>query len=285
MITIRSEVEEILDWLRNKNGVTGIHELRVSDSLYIPHSEEVIEKCLTGFDIEVLDWKRVDLSIEPLFSGSRLVCPNLKKLTLYASGWIALQYWTSQEVQKSLRKFPKDLIGYALSEEYEERCRSNFDKTLAALGQPQDFTFNVGRDIWAVSPAKEAELHGPRKCTAVEVTRLESFLSAYQILQRQFLDENWRAQLLKDATPSYMPHIKVAIIDTGVDPGSIQCSHIQGSSFVSSGSGESPWWFSQHPHGTQMAKIITELDPFCQLLVAKVGDYSRDMTGERVKKV
>jgi hypothetical protein len=82
-----------------------------------------------------------------------------------------------------------------------------------------------------------------------------------------------------------LPYSKVALIDTGVDPGSVQCSQISGASFVSSGSGESPWWFSQHPHGTQMARIITELDPFCQLLVAKVGDLARDVTVGRVSQV
>jgi hypothetical protein len=84
-----------------------------------------------------------------------------------------------------------------------------------------------------------------------------------------------------------MPYIKVAVIDTGVDPGSIKCSRIHGASFIPSGSGggESPWWFSQHPHGTQVAKIITEIDPFCELLVAKVGDAHGDMTTERVTEV
>lgn len=84
-----------------------------------------------------------------------------------------------------------------------------------------------------------------------------------------------------------MPYIKVAVIDTGVDPGSIKCTRIHGASFVPSGTGggESPWWFSQYPHGTQVAKIITEIDPYCELLVAKVGDAHRDMTTQRVTEV
>ena len=84
-----------------------------------------------------------------------------------------------------------------------------------------------------------------------------------------------------------MPYIKVAVIDTGVDPGSVKCHRVSAASFVSSGSsgGESPWWYSQELHGTQVARIITELDPFCELLVAKVGDAPTDMTTVRVTKV
>jgi hypothetical protein len=81
------------------------------------------------------------------------------------------------------------------------------------------------------------------------------------------------------------PIINIAVIDTGVDPDSIECFEIRGASFVSSESGESPWWFSHHPHGTQMAKVITELNPSCRLLVAKVGDSVMDMTVDRVIQV
>jgi hypothetical protein len=34
-----------------------------------------------------------------------------------------------------------------------------------------------------------------------------------------------------------------------------------------------------------MAKIITELDPCCQLFIAKVGNFPADYTVERVTKV
>jgi hypothetical protein len=90
-VSIRDEVPRILHWLRHKKQVTGIYELRVRDSLYIPHCEETIKTCLEGFDIEVLDWERVDLSLEPL----KNTCLNLKQLTLYGSSWTSLQYWTA----------------------------------------------------------------------------------------------------------------------------------------------------------------------------------------------
>lgn len=40
-VAIRDETERILNWLRYEKRVTGIYELRVRDSLYLPHSEAV----------------------------------------------------------------------------------------------------------------------------------------------------------------------------------------------------------------------------------------------------
>lgn len=103
-VPIRDEVQRILRWLHGEKHVTGIYELRVRDSLFIPHCEEIIKSCLDKFDIEVLDWERVDLSLEPL----KDTCKNLKQLTLYGGSWTSLQYWTGKDAMvlfsKSLPK-------------------------------------------------------------------------------------------------------------------------------------------------------------------------------------
>lgn len=114
----------------------------------------------------------------------------------------------------------------------------------------------------------------------MEVTHLGAYIEAYSLLQSEFQDEGFLDE--NRAKPTLSPIVNVAVIDTGVDPDSIKCSEIRGASFVSSESGESPWWFSYHPHGTQMGKVITELNPYCRLLVAKVGDSVMDMTVDRV---
>jgi hypothetical protein len=95
---IRTEVKDILEWLRGQKGVQGIFELRVRDSPYVSHSEEVVDSCLAGFDVEILDWKRPNMSLEPVI----LNCPNIQKATLYASSWCTLQYWTSEQVHRDL---------------------------------------------------------------------------------------------------------------------------------------------------------------------------------------
>jgi subtilisin family serine protease len=87
-----------------------------------------------------------------------------------------------------------------------------------------------------------------------------------------------------DEKGGYTPYIKVAVIDNGVDPGSIDCRGVSGASFVPSGTGESNWWYVKHPHGTSMARVISEINPHCRLLVAKVGDTRTDFTATRLIK-
>lgn len=81
----------------------------------------------------------------------------------------------------------------------------------------------------------------------------------------------------------------MAIIDTGVDESdfntNIHKDGFEGESFVEREGMESHWWLSSDVHGTQMAKIISSIDPFCKLYIAKVGDHKEDITVERVAKV
>jgi len=99
----RLEAFLVLQWLHDSKEVSGIYKLRVRDSLYLPHTEEVIAQCLKEFNIEVLDWMRVDMSIKPLIE----TCPLLKRLTLYVSNWATLSYWVSGDGYEELNEFPK----------------------------------------------------------------------------------------------------------------------------------------------------------------------------------
>ena len=99
----RVEAYEILQWLKNKNhgGVTKILELKVNDALHDPHSEEIIEEAIKDFDIETLNWKRTDLSINTVQKAA----PNVRKLHLYSSGnWVSLSHWLGPEGVIMLKK-------------------------------------------------------------------------------------------------------------------------------------------------------------------------------------
>ncbi|KAM7221644.1 thermostable alkaline protease [Rhypophila decipiens] len=266
-VSERLEATLVLNWLRGPKRVTSIYELRVRDSLYLPHTEETIHNCLKGFDVEILDWMRVDISAKPLLA----TCPKLKRLTLY------------------------DLIGPSYSSKYELDCREREKDLLESLARQKPpksvkFTMKFHLRSWNSLVIRHEEAAIVKRSTAVEVTQLADYIEAYSLLQTEcqdpeFLEENGAnfPEVATDGEESNLSRIvNVAVIDTGVDPDSIQCEEISGASFVSSESGESPWWFSYHPHGTQMAKVITELNPRCRLLVAKFGDSVMDMTVERV---
>lgn len=68
---------------------------------------------------------------------------------------------------------------------------------------------------------------------------------------------------------------RVAIIDNGVDAGinKIWDRVAESESFVEDDTKtrESSVWLASHPHGTQMASIVTDIDPHCLLYIAKVG--------------
>jgi hypothetical protein len=105
---LRAEARDILKWLRQGKGVDGIYQLRIRDSPYLPHSEDMISESLRDFDIEDLDWKRTDLSIDLITEH----CQNLKTLHLYAGSWASLSYWTSKEGlwardSKGVERFPR----------------------------------------------------------------------------------------------------------------------------------------------------------------------------------
>lgn len=87
---MRNEVQQVLNWLRTKKDVKKIIGLSVKDSFYDPHSEETIEQAIADLDIEVLNWKRLDLSIDSIYDSAR----NVRELHLYCSGSkTAIMHW------------------------------------------------------------------------------------------------------------------------------------------------------------------------------------------------
>jgi hypothetical protein len=102
----RAEMFDVIHWLREVKRISGIYELRVHDSGVLPHSEEIMVKCLTNNAVEILDWQRLDISIRPLLAST--IPQALREATIYASTWATLHYWTSTDVRGILhRNFPK----------------------------------------------------------------------------------------------------------------------------------------------------------------------------------
>ncbi|KAH0595438.1 hypothetical protein MHUMG1_06613 [Metarhizium humberi] len=302
---IRSEVWSILNWLKKTKHVEGIYELSIRDSCYLPHAENVIRACLKDFNISVLDWRCPDLSLEVLHDGGESktpICPDLETLRLYARGWPALAYWTSEESLYLLGRFTrlkqveifvlKEFVGMTLCETYATEATERFDKFKTAHSNAVTFELEITPKRWSdLSPTDQRPVLR-RETTAVEVTKLGDFLLAYESIHRDFANQAWRNDRLEkgilcndlDESRKHTPYIRVAIIDNGVDPESIHCHKITGASFVPSHTGESNWWYIRHPHGTKMARIVTDLNPHCHLLVAKVGDSRSDFTAARIIK-
>lgn len=90
----------IFDWLW-KNGVRRILEVVVDDDRDIPHSDEIIEKALQKFHVEVWRWKKFDLCSETIFKAA----PDVRKISLYSNGNNAvLRSWSCKDGLAKLKK-------------------------------------------------------------------------------------------------------------------------------------------------------------------------------------
>ena len=66
-----------------------------------PLDEDKICVCLKDLEVEELDWRRLDLGIEPIVS----LGPTLSTLHLYSSGnWAVLSHWVSNVGLERLEK-------------------------------------------------------------------------------------------------------------------------------------------------------------------------------------
>ena len=96
----RQEVWLILSWLKGK-GVKEILRLVVPDCKVNPLDEDRIRRSMEGFVIKELDWRRLDLGIEPIMS----LASTLSVLHLYSSGnWAVLSHWVSKGGLEELKK-------------------------------------------------------------------------------------------------------------------------------------------------------------------------------------
>jgi hypothetical protein len=77
----RSDLVAVFDWLRN-NGVEKIMKVIVIDDTQPSHSDSSIEAALKGFEVEVWDWKRPDLSTEVIGNSTKYV----REISLYSTG-------------------------------------------------------------------------------------------------------------------------------------------------------------------------------------------------------
>jgi hypothetical protein len=84
--------------------------------------------------------------------------------------------------------------------------------------------------------------------------------------------------------------IKVAVIDNGADRVGHKVSEViaKGVSYVDGGSDNDdrtlPWWMPTDPHGTQMASVINDANPFCRLYIARVGKGRKDILPDNAAK-
>src|ERR1700744_5745080 len=93
----------IFDWLRSKD-VKKIVKVMVVDDGNPSHGDAAIEDALRGLEVEVWDWKKLDLCTDVIAESSKKV----REVSLYSSGNNAvLMGWASSEGLTNVENFPK----------------------------------------------------------------------------------------------------------------------------------------------------------------------------------
>ncbi|KAE9380874.1 hypothetical protein N431DRAFT_362973 [Stipitochalara longipes BDJ] len=102
----------LFEWLSDKKKVRKIKKLSIPDNTINPLSEAFVEQyILDAFDIEELDWRKLDVNLDVITGTKERRRPakegkkppsdtwkSLKHLTLYSSGnWSALYHWISED--------------------------------------------------------------------------------------------------------------------------------------------------------------------------------------------
>lgn len=99
----REDLTFFFDWLYKKK-VRHILKVTVDDLEEPSHSDKAIEESLRRFEVEILDWRRIDLCPETLY----IACRNVKELYLRWSGNRAvLRAWGEPEGLPRLAKLVK----------------------------------------------------------------------------------------------------------------------------------------------------------------------------------
>ncbi|KAK4173973.1 hypothetical protein QBC36DRAFT_313403 [Triangularia setosa] len=86
-----NHMESIFGWLR-KHHVDSILKVTVVDYIEPSYSEESIERCMAGFNVQLWNWYKLDLCCSVIVNSA----PKVRDVTLYASGNNAvLMGWSS----------------------------------------------------------------------------------------------------------------------------------------------------------------------------------------------
>ncbi|KAG8677773.1 hypothetical protein FPOAC1_003801 [Fusarium poae] len=308
-----TDLTVLFSWLRRKN-VERILKVIVDDLEDPPHSDKAIEECLTNFHVEILDWRKVDICPETIFTA----CPNVRQLYLRWSGNRAvLRAWGELDGLARLANLEEVHIVWDNEQALESDDRikiylRDFEARLAKAVAPSKDGTSESTNPDANSPnvndpkvgKKKAKKKSDEKASEEPRIILVSACKAdtpgrERLIQQgasansqnrtndmneqsnkwlncmdSFADE---IQNIRPELTKSVQDIKVALIDDGVDPHveSLRGKIHGGESFdTASENGPSPYYTSVRGHGTVMADMICRVCPMAKLFVYKLETHS-----------
>ncbi|KAI9779172.1 MAG: hypothetical protein M1839_007707 [Geoglossum umbratile] len=265
----RKDFQVIFDWLGEGKGVKKIIKViaedNVDDDSSIAHSDEVIEKALCRFGVEVWDWRKTDISIDTIATAAE----DVRVVHLYSSGNNAvLRGWSDSDGLAVLKKLEKVYLSVKQGLETRDRTQRNIDSFKERLLK---HTNNVQVVVEVVQDSRKA-YQVPDGDSGKEETVPNRWLECMdQFVQQVAVNFESSREGPKEA-------IRVAVIDDGID-GADQVLHRNiacGVSFCGRSGSEdlsNTFYVASGGHGTLMATLIRRVCPAVQLYVAKLDEH------------
>ncbi|TGO48275.1 hypothetical protein BCON_0245g00030 [Botryotinia convoluta] len=265
----------------------------------ISFNDEAIEKALQGFDVEILDWRKVDLCPETVWTSSR----ELREVYLQWSGNnVVLRGWSELEGMKRLENLTKVHLYVKQDLESHSRIQKEFDSFCDRLNSgtssaehQRTFSLPVERPVpLSIQPriiqVKRSDEDGQNRrlltmnFAAFEMKQ-EHILQPYRWLncmdEFKYVFQNvwsWTMKQKLEQQEILMQPVEIALIDDGVDvlQSRLRGNISDGKSFDYGDKGANrirSHWVSERGHGTVMAKNIVRICPMAKIYVIKLETH------------
>ncbi|OJJ78086.1 hypothetical protein ASPBRDRAFT_202930 [Aspergillus brasiliensis CBS 101740] len=270
----RKDMIFFFNWLREQQ-VERIFKVCVED-LNNPHTDEAIEQALAGFQIEQLDWQKIDLCPKCILR----VGDKIETLHLQWSGSnIALRGWSEPaglaqlpNLRNIIIQRRKETDSPTRERENEEEFRDRFEEAWKMRGAN-----HVERPMPSIKwvphyTSYTTEAIGEGSATSQDIRSNNAWIKCLQ---------NFKAQLPRSVTVA--PHlggkdlagpIRLGLIDDGVDVAhpDLNSYKFTGASFYPYNDNERVWpyWNSTSGHGTVMARMIHLIAPNVRLHICRL---------------
>ncbi|RKU46266.1 hypothetical protein DL546_006500 [Coniochaeta pulveracea] len=274
----RTDYQLLFDWLKEKH-VKKIIKVIVEDLEEPSHHDEAIEDCVDGMNVEIWDWRKLDISPDII----KTKAPNVREVNLYWSGNnVVLRGWSEGDGLRQLKKLKTIVLHPRQGLETRKRHLANIAEFTERIQADSDLPERPKGETIKVIVAKGSG--GPRGSTAAgaDTAREDPFERHRWITtMEEFADFLIAAQKAADPPVELVRPVLVALIDDGVDINdqTIQSRVMAGRSFCHRSEPDNlnqGYYISSGGHGTAMAGFICKLCPDVQLYVLKLDEYYPD---------
>ncbi|TGO35166.1 hypothetical protein BHYA_0168g00220 [Botrytis hyacinthi] len=291
----RCDMMFFFQWLKDK-GVKRILKVIVDDSNTPAHSDEAIENALQGFDVETLDWRKVDLCPETMWTSSR----KLREVHLQWSGNNAvLRGWSEPEGLRRLEDLTKfhlhvkqDLESHSRMQKKNDSFCDRLNSGTSSAEHQRTFSLPIEQPVpLSVQPRiiqverSDEDGQNRRLLTinfAASEMKQEHILQPHRWLNcmDEFKDVfqnvwSWTMKRKLQQQEALMQPVELALIDDGVDvlQSRLRGKISDGKSFDYGEKGANrirSHWISERGHGTVMAKNMVRICPMAKIYMIKL---------------